>query len=496
MAITEQTATLARPTLPTSRAESAKRSLTRFLVGVALADVLCIGLAIFLGSLARAHWNIFSEDLDATWTLHLALTHGPWIAAVWLGWLALRGAYSAKHFAAGGEEFNRVFVAALLTAGTVAMICYLSQYELSRGFVSMTFLIGAPLLLLQRFSARKTLHWLRRRGAMHNRVVVVGDPHAISEIGEILQRERYVGYSVVAGCSPSNSSQIPDHEGPVPILGSAEHVRDVARSSGADTVLVAGGRFAEASDVRKIAWSLEGTDIDLIVVPSLTDIAGPRVQVRPVAGLPFLHVEPPQADAAVRWGKRTFDVVGSLILITLCVPVWLGVMAAIKLADGGPVLFRQRRVGLQGEEFDCWKFRSMSVDAEGMRAELLHLNAADGPLFKLRNDPRVTNVGRFIRRYSIDELPQLVNVLRGQMSLVGPRPPLPCEVDQYGESVGRRLLVRPGMTGLWQVSGRSNLSWDDSVRLDLYYVDNWSLFQDIVILLKTARAVVGSHGAY
>jgi exopolysaccharide biosynthesis polyprenyl glycosylphosphotransferase len=466
------------------------------LIGVLGADVLTITLTIFLGSLARAQWNVFGEELDTTWTLHLAVTHGPWMGLVWLLWLGARGGYSRKLFAAGGEEFNRVFVASLLTAGTVAMICYLSQYELSRGFVTMTFVIGTPLLLVERFAARKTLHRLRTRGAIQNRVVVVGDADATAQIIDILRRERCAGYTVVAACPPAGFAvSSSSSESPVPVLGGQQDVREVALSTNADTVLVAGGHFADASDVRKIAWSLEGTDVDLIVVPSLTDIAGPRVHVRPVAGLPLLHIEPPQADEAVRWGKRAFDVIASLMLLVAGLPVWFAVMVAIKLGDGGPVFFRQRRVGLHGDQFDCLKFRSMSCDAEDTRTLLLHLNESDGPLFKIREDPRITQVGRFIRRYSLDELPQLINVLRGQMSLVGPRPPLPCEVDQYGEAVGRRLLVRPGMTGLWQVSGRSSLSWDDAVRLDLYYVDNWSLFQDVVILLKTTRAVLSSQGA-
>jgi exopolysaccharide biosynthesis polyprenyl glycosylphosphotransferase len=209
-----------------------------------------------------------------------------------------------------------------------------------------------------------------------------------------------------------------------------------------------------------------------------------------------MHVQAPQADVSVRWSKRLFDVVGASLLLCLFAPLMAIVALVVKLDDCGPVLFRQPRVGRNGEIFNCLKFRSMCVDAEQRLAELRHLNDADGVLFKLRSDPRTTRVGRFIRRYSIDELPQLLNVLQGTMSLVGPRPPLPSEVDVYGSEVRRRLLVRPGMTGLWQVSGRSLLSWRESVRLDLYYVDNWSMVGDIVILAKTLRAVLAASGAY
>ena len=234
----------------------------------------------------------------------------------------------------------------------------------------------------------------------------------------------------------------------------------------------------------------------MIVVPALTEVSAQRLDVRPVAGLPLVDVDRPQAIEAARWVKRTYDILGSAILLLLAAPVMGLTALAIKLEDGGPVIFRQRRVGLKGEEFDCLKFRSMCIDAEARLAALAAQNEGAGPLFKLTHDPRITRVGRFIRRFSLDELPQLWNALRGDMSLVGPRPALPTEVAQYDSDTRRRLDVRPGLTGLWQVSGRSNLSWDDTVRLDLYYVDNWSMVQDLMILARTAKAVVGSAGAY
>jgi exopolysaccharide biosynthesis polyprenyl glycosylphosphotransferase len=260
--------------------------------------------------------------------------------------------------------------------------------------------------------------------------------------------------------------------------------------------VVAGGAFSTAADVRRVVWALEGSHVDLVVIPSLIDVAGPRIHFRPVAGLPLIHVEPPQAEGAGRWGKRLFDVVGASVVLLLSLPVMLAVVLAIKLDDRGPALFRQERVGRRGQVFPCLKFRSMSTNAEERLLELLEQNLSDGVMFKMRTDPRVTRVGRWIRRFSLDELPQLLNVLRGDMSLVGPRPPLPREVDLYGDDVGRRLLVRPGMTGLWQVSGRSALSWRETVRLDLYYVDNWSMVGDMLILARTLRAVLSPRGAY
>ena len=243
-------------------------------------------------------------------------------------------------------------------------------------------------------------------------------------------------------------------------------------------------------------WDLEGHSVRAIIVPSLTDVSSERLKVRPVAGLPLVHVEAPRAVHASHWAKRAFDVVGSLGLMLLISPVLLATALAVKLHDGGPVLFRQTRIGRDGRPFSCLKFRSMVTDAENLRADLEVNHERSSVLFKMVDDPRVTRPGKLIRRLSIDELPQLWNVLRGQMSLVGPRPPLPHEAASYGSDMRRRLRVRPGMTGLWQVSGRSDLSWDETVRLDLFYVDNWSMVQDINILMRTVSAVLGSRGAY
>ena len=232
----------------------------------------------------------------------------------------------------------------------------------------------------------------------------------------------------------------------------------------------------------------------MVVAPSVTDISGERVRVRPVGGLPLMHIDPPRWSDACRWGKRTFDVVGSLALIVALTPVFIVAWLQIRCHDRGPALFRQTRIGREGEEFSCLKFRTMVIDAEALLARLHEESGYADGLFKLKDDPRITRPGRWLRRFSVDELPQLFNVLRGEMSLVGPRPPLPLEVERYEPDTARRLHVRPGMTGLWQVSGRSDLSYAEAIRLDLYYVDNWSMMQDLSILTKTAGAVLGSRG--
>ena len=274
-------------------------------------------------------------------------------------------------------------------------------------------------------------------------------------------------------------------------------VLGLVRELGADTIAVCGSAGAEPGELRRLAWQLEGTGIDLVVAPQLTDIAGPRVHIRPVEGLPLLHVEEPKLSGMAWLVKNVMDrVLAALLLLVLLSPLFAVIVAAdLARRDRGPAFFRQARVGREGKVFRVLKFRTMYTDAEDRLAHLVDQNESDGLLFKIKDDPRITPVGRFLRKTSLDELPQLINVLKGEMSLVGPRP-LPADDGDFLGDVRRRLLVRPGMTGLWQVSGRSELSWDDAVRLDLYYVDNWSLAFDLVILWRTVGVVFGRRGAY
>jgi exopolysaccharide biosynthesis polyprenyl glycosylphosphotransferase len=270
---------------------------------------------------------------------------------------------------------------------------------------------------------------------------------------------------------------------------------NLVRDLRADTVAVCGSARAEPAELRRLAWQLEGTGIDLVVAPQLTDVAGPRVHIRPVEGLPLLHVEEPKLSGMAWLFKNVMDRVLSAILLVLLVPLFLVIALVIKIGDRGPVFFKQSRVGREGKVFKVIKFRTMYPDAEERLAQLVDQNESDGLLFKIRDDPRITPIGRLLRRTSLDELPQLINVLKGEMSLVGPRP-LPAEDGDFLGDVRRRLLVKPGITGLWQVSGRSELSWDDAVRLDLYYVDNWSLAFDLIILWRTVGVVLARRGAY
>jgi exopolysaccharide biosynthesis polyprenyl glycosylphosphotransferase len=328
-------------------------------------------------------------------------------------------------------------------------------------------------------------------------VLVVGDAPHINELVATLRREPYAGYHVVGACIPDGLiAPVPQRLGDVPVVGSFRTVLEAVESTGVDTVAVTTSGELTAIRLRRLGWQLEGTGVDMVLAPALTDVAGPRIHTRPVAGLPLIHVEAPEFRGGRKLVKGFFDRSAALIALTLAAPLLVVIAIAIKLDGRGPVFFRQTRVGLSGKKFGVFKFRTMVVNAEEVLAQLKARNETDGLMFKMRDDPRVTRVGRFLRRYSLDELPQLVNVLLGQMSLVGPRPPLPREVARYDGDVARRLLVKPGITGLWQVSGRSDLTWEDGIRLDLYYVENWSLTADLSILWKTLGAVVASRGAY
>jgi exopolysaccharide biosynthesis polyprenyl glycosylphosphotransferase len=459
----------------------------------AVLDVMVIVVSVILGWDLRIAFDILSmSPLGADPLIAQAV---PWLICTWVVALVAQGAYSSRNFGAGPAEYRTVGSASFVTVAVVTMACFLLQLPLSRGFLLLTFLLGIPLLLVERYTVRKIVHRMRRGGRLLHRVIAVGGPSGIIEVVDSLRRAQYVGYQVVGACVPDGLAIEPERF-PVPVLGSVGDTRRLCTELGADTVLVARGGYGTSHELRRIAWDLEGSAIELVVVPSLTDVAGPRIHMRPVAGLPLLHLEQPQAGEAGGLSKRAFDVTFSLLALLLLSPLLLAVAVLVKAHDGGPVFFRQSRVGRGGETFQMLKFRSMVTDAEHRLASLTDQNEFDSVLFKIKEDPRITRLGRFLRRYSIDEVPQLVNVLHGEMSLVGPRPPLSSEVDRYADDVHRRLLVRPGLTGLWQVSGRSGLSWDESVRLDLYYVDNWSMTTDLVIIAKTVRAVIGSSGAY
>ncbi|MEO6999858.1 MAG: sugar transferase, partial [Terracoccus sp.] len=426
----------------------------------------------------------------------VAYTVGGYILVLWMVVLGINGAYARSHLGVGTSEYAKVIFASGMAAGLIGISSYLTRFNLSRGFFVLLFVVGVPSLLLWRFAARRAIHDAHRRGRLTTRVLLAGAASHVDDVATVLERESWLGYDIVGALVPEPTHRTTTDHG-VRVVGDTSVISAAALDLGADLVVFTEGAFPSATDFRRIAWDLEGRHVQMAVVPSLSDISSGRMAMRPVGGLPLVHVEEPQSLGASRTSKRLFDIVGATVALLLASPVLAAFAIAIKRGDGGPVLFRQTRVGRDGQLFECLKFRSMVVDAESELASVSHLNAnAEGVLFKAQHDPRVTKVGQLIRRFSIDEIPQFVNVLRGDMSLVGPRPALPAEVSRYNPDVQRRLHVRPGLTGLWQVSGRSDLSWDDTVRLDLYYVDNWSMVQDLTIMARTARAVVRSTGAY
>ena len=467
-----------------------RHRLARVIALVAVADSVVISAAVFAAMQLKFGIGVWRPE-GIEWLTGQPLIDFGWLVPVWMCALALTDAYSQRQFARGTDEFRTLLKGSAWAAAAVIMASYLVNYDMSRGFFALAFTLGTLFLIAERSASRAVVTNLRTHNQLMHRVVAVGGTAAISELYEALLREPALGYRLVGACVPAGVELPPG----VPILGGVDQAVDACRSMGADTLVVVNGTFNSSAELRHIGWELEKDDIDLIVMPSLVDVAGPRIRMRPVAGLPFVHVEPPQVARAMRWGKALFDRLGSALLIVLLLPVMAGVALAIKM-EGGGILFRHQRIGVNGRAFEVLKFRSMSNGAASDHEDLVDLSGSGVLLFKLRHDPRVTRVGRFIRTYSLDELPQLFNVLRGDMSLVGPRPQVAEEVAEYDSPMHRRLLVRPGITGLWQVSGRSNLTCRESARLDVYYVDNWSMCGDLVILAKTIRAVVRHDGAY
>jgi exopolysaccharide biosynthesis polyprenyl glycosylphosphotransferase len=420
---------------------------------------------------------------------------GAGLALLLLLALPLSHAWDDRVLGSGAEEFKRLGRALLATATILAMVGLLFMVESVRAWVFGIVPIVGALLLVARFALRKGLHRRRSAGRCMLDVLVIGDHGSIEDLAVRTDRDPHFGWRVAGACTPDGRG----HDGHdsirnVPVVGDLDAAASAARAF--DLVAVARAPGWGPARLQRLAWQLEGTDTELAVDPGLMEIAGPRMHISPVDGLPLLRLSKPRFTGTSRLLKSTLDRGIAAVLLVLGFPVFLAVAIAIKIEDSGPVLFAQERVGTRGKTFRMFKFRSMCVDAEAKLDGLRSSNEGAGPLFKIARDPRITRVGEVLRKYSLDELPQLLNVLVGSMSLVGPRPPLPREVATYADDAQRRLLVRPGMTGLWQVSGRSALSWEETVRLDLRYVENWSLAMDLAILWKTFGAVVRSRGAY
>ncbi len=413
------------------------------------------------------------------------------LIVVWMLALALADSRSERVVGVGPSEYARIVRASFGVFGAIAILAFLLRIDVARGYLLISLPLGIFMLLLTRWLWRQWLVTQRQMGRYTAKVLLVGSRQSVAQTARELQRTPSAGYRVVGACVPSDKIADTIEGTGIPIMGSVDRVEHALAITGADTVAVTSTDDLPANKVKQISWSLEAGKQHLVLAPSITDIAGPRVHTRPVAGLPLIHVETPRFSTGQQLTKRAVDLLLAGVGVIVISPLLLILALIVKLSSPGPVLFRQTRIGYHGREFSMLKFRSMVVNAEDLLADLKAQQAQDAGnevLFKMTNDPRVTKVGRFMRRFSLDELPQLFNVIGGSMSLVGPRPPLPSEVEQYAGHVHRRFLAKPGITGLWQVSGRSTLSWEDSVRLDLSYVENWSLLGDISILFRTLNA--------
>jgi exopolysaccharide biosynthesis polyprenyl glycosylphosphotransferase len=472
----------------------------RYLVLVASADAL-------VGGISAAVPASISNTLSGHNAVPLLCLVG---LVVWPAAIAVRRGYRRNRIGVGFHEPGAVIragmlivVAVALPAGFMAVptgafdptgTLTLTLYALLK-LVATGIPFAVLLSLVVRLVVGWGLHLLQSRGRSLRHVVVVGSFSAAQQLSKRIQGKPDAGMKVIGVCLPSSELPMPVIDG-VPVLGNLGQVAEVVRAMGCDAVAVTSDDATRHNYLRELAWSLEGAGVELLVDPGLVEVAGPRLHIRPLLGSPLLHVEEPHFTGWRRLVKRASDVLLTSVGLLIISPLMLAIAAVIKLQDGGPAIFRQSRVGRSGEFFTMLKFRSMVIDADARKADLLPLNEGNGALFKLRDDPRITRFGKLLRDFSLDELPQLFNVLGGSMSLVGPRPHLAEELAQMPREANRRSLVTPGLTGLWQVSGRSDLQEEDAIRLDLRYIENWSLTLDLQILWKTIWAVLARRGAH
>lgn len=484
------TAATMTQTIPLSRRKSGQLWQRDYAIRLAITDALSVAIAVFV---SQAIWigsstllflpDVLPQDIALTYT-----TVSVGVILVWLGFLSYYATRDQKNIGSGTVEYRRTVDATIRFFGILAIAAYLARVDLGRGYFLTALPLGILLLLMTRWLWRQWLHRQQRAGRCITRALLIGQSAKTQHVVEAMFRDGATGLQPIGALTKSGS---PDPTIAVPVLGRyADSIRLLSEMD-VEAVILTGADDISPKEMRRLGWALEAQKIALIVAPALTDVAGPRIHARPVAGLPLIHVDFPVFEGRKRFAKRFFDIVSSALLLLLLSPALLAIAIAVKASGPGAILYRQTRVGLKGELFGMLKFRSMVQGADDQLASLLDAQGtSDSPLFKVINDPRITPVGRFIRKYSLDEFPQLINVLLGHMSLVGPRPQREAEVALYDDAAHRRLFMKPGMSGLWQVSGRSSLSWDDAIRLDLYYVENWSLTADFVILWKTFRAVV------
>lgn len=454
-------------------------------------DIVAVLAAVTLGYVLRFDRQVHVELFEPRGGQYVLISVA--LAEAWVIAIGLAGARSPRILGSGREEYVRVARGSLALFGLTAIVCYLVKFDLARSYVAVTLPVGLVLLVVGRRVLAARLHAERAHGRFQRRTLIVGGRDAVLDLCRRVDRAPEAGFLVVGICIPGGAG-VPSPVDGVPVLGRVEDAAEAARRIDVDVVAVTASDSATPAALKQLAWDLEVTGAELVVVPALADVAGPRMLITPVDGVPVVQVSPPGYTGLQHAMKRVFDlVVATLIAAVVAVPMLL-LALCVRLTSPGPAMFRQQRIGQNGKPFTLYKLRSMRLDAEESLTDVL--DGEVGIYYKRKDDPRVTSLGRFLRKYSLDEFPQLLNVIKGDMSLVGPRPQVALEVAQYDDALRRRLFVKPGLTGLWQVSGRNDLTIDQGTRLDLYYVENWSLLGDVGIMLRTAREVFAPSGAY
>ena len=438
-------------------------------------------------------WLLSSPSMtkDVSWREGPSVSYVVILAIIGIAWLIGLDAIDTRdhHIVGHGVlEYRRLVDATIAVFAFTVAVAFFLGMEISRLLLAVIFPVGLVLLLVSRWLWRQWLRGRQRKDDYTHRAVIIGERSKVKHVAQQIRRSKDSGYTIVGVITDGVPSEgMPQLE----VLGDIRSADKALDAANIDALIIVGSDDMDPETMRRLGYAVADRDIQMIMAPALTDIAGPRLHSRPVAGLPLVHVDFPRMEGSNRFLKRVFDLIGSAALLLLFSPVFLVTAIAIKIDGPGKVFYHQERIGRGGRTFGMRKFRSMVQNADDQLASLLDLQgSSETPLFKVSDDPRITRIGRFLRKHSIDELPQLINVLRGEMSLVGPRPQRAAEVALYDDIALRRLAVKPGMSGLWQVSGRSTLSWEETIRLDLYYVENWSLTQDVVILFRTIRAVV------
>lgn len=477
----------ASPRTPAGSTRRDQRRLTALLMAT---DAGVIGVSSLVAYIVRAQLSSL-EGLGAFAT-EVPVAMG--VLPLWLSILTALGCYRTHYLTSGGEGIRRFAAACVGGLLALGFTSFLLNLQLSRLYVALTFLLVLGLGITARLALRAWLRRQRQAGRFTRTVVLAGLDDDSRRLARILSDAPHCGYRLVAVVdddTPAGEEALPG----LSVVGGVDDAGPVARAHGADLVLVAPTGMRPGS-LRELTVHLQDTGLDVAVAPSLYETVLRRVTVETAANVPLLHVDQVRLTAGKALAKRLLDLTAGCALLVALSPVMLAAAAIVRLDSPGPALFRQTRVSRDGREFTLLKFRTMHVDADDRLQEVADLNEAGHHFFKVREDPRVTRTGRMLRRWSIDESPQLLNVLRGEMSLVGPRPPLPREVARYDTWHYQRLRVKPGITGIWQVSGRSHVPFDEAVRMDVFYIENWSLGYDLLLLAKTVRAVLGRDGAY